>query len=167
MTSARFALLKRSTVPTRYPVMRRIRSNCTPSPAFPPSTRNPFHVLPDSHSPILLIPASSIPAATACPPSRSHNCSCSVPSAEEQPVHHAPGPCPHPVPRPAVTARGQGFVRPATKKRIEELVDGDQRSLSVCHAASTSSAVVAASTAALRSPPRCIVSFLCFMAPPA
>ena len=36
-----------------------------------------------------------------------------------------------------------------------------------CYAASTSSGVVAASTAALRSPPRCIVSFLCFMAPPA
>ena len=38
---------------------------------------------------------------------------------------------------------------------------------SVGHAASTSSGVVAASTAALRSPPRCIVPFLCFMAPPA
>ena len=56
------------------------------------------------------------------------------PLPEEQPVHHAPGPVPHPVPRPTVTARGQGFVRPATKKRIEELVDGDQRSLSVRHA---------------------------------
>ena len=52
------------------------------------------------------------PAATASPPSRSHNCFCS-------------------------------------------------------HAASTSSGVVAASTTALRSPPRCIVPFLCFMAPPA
>lgn len=98
------------------------------------------------------------PAATACPPSRSHNCSCSVPSAEEQPVHHAPGPCPHPVPRPTVTARGQGFIRPAAEERIDELVDGDQRSLSVGHAVSppsmeitrvipcTSSSVVQASS---------------------
>ena len=89
------------------------------------------------------------------------------PLPEEQPVHELAGPCPHPVPRPAVTAGGQGFVRPAAEERIEELVDGDQRSLSVGHAASTSSGVVAASTAALRSPPRCIVSFLCFIAPPA
>ena len=49
MTSACFASLKRSTVPTRYPVMRRIRLNFTPSPAFPPSTRNPFHILPEKH----------------------------------------------------------------------------------------------------------------------
>ena len=49
MISACFALLKRSTVPTRYPVMRRISSNFTLSPAFPPSTRNPFHVLPEKH----------------------------------------------------------------------------------------------------------------------
>ena len=31
-SSARLALLKRSSVPTRYPVMRRMRSNGTPSP---------------------------------------------------------------------------------------------------------------------------------------
>lgn len=89
------------------------------------------------------------------------------PLPEEQPVYEFAGPRSHSVPRPAVTARGQGFVRPAAEERIEELVDGDQRSLSVGHAASTSSGVVAASTAALRSPPRCIVPFLCFMAPPA
>ena len=83
MTSARFASLKRSTVPTRYPVMRRIRSNFTPWPAFPPSTRNPFHVLPDSHSPILLIPASSTPAATASPSSHSDTCFCNAPSASQ------------------------------------------------------------------------------------
>lgn len=59
------------------------------------------------------------------------------PLPEEQPVHHAPGPCPHPVPRPTVTTAAQCFVGPATKKRIEELVDGDQRSLSVGHAAAT------------------------------
>ena len=88
------------------------------------------------------------------------------PLSEEQPVHELAGPVPHPVPRPTVTARGQGFVRPAAEERIEELVDGDQRSFSVGHAASTSSGVVAASTAALRSPPRCIAPFLCFMAPP-
>ena len=34
-TSARFALLNRSTVPTRYPVIRRMRSNFTPSPTLP------------------------------------------------------------------------------------------------------------------------------------
>ncbi len=97
----------------------------------------------------------------------SHDCSCRFPLPEEQSVHQLSGPCPHPVPRPTVTARGQGFVRPAAEERIDELVNGDQRSFSVGHAASTSSGVVAASTAALRSPPRCIVPFLCRMAPPA
>ncbi len=53
---------------------------------------------------------------------------------EEQLVHHASGPCPHAVPRPTVTARGQGFVGPAPEKRIDELVNGDQRSLAVGHA---------------------------------
>ena len=56
---------------------------------------------------------------------------------ERQPVDEPPGPVPHPVPRPTVTAGGQGFVRPAAEKRIEELVKGDQRSLSVGHAAAT------------------------------
>ena len=80
------------------------------------------------------------------------------PLPEEQPVHHAPGPCPHPVPRPAVTARGQGFVRPAAEERIEELVNGDQRSLAVGHTypskamtiAFNSSAVAAALMASLK-----------------
>lgn len=58
---------------------------------------------------------------------------------------------------------------PLTDKEHSELFAAFARGyeLSVGHAASTSSGVVAASTAALRSPPRCIVPFLCFMAPPA
>lgn len=59
------------------------------------------------------------------------------PLPKEQSVHQLSGPCPHPVPRPAVTARGQCLVRPAAEERIDELVDGDQRSLSVGHAAAT------------------------------
>lgn len=89
------------------------------------------------------------------------------PLPKEQPVHQLAGPRSHPVPRPTVTTAAQCFVGPTAEQGVDELVDGDQRSLSVGHAASTSSGVVAASTAALRSPPRCIVSFLCFMAPPA
>lgn len=43
-TSARFALLNRSTVPTRYPVIRRMRSNFTPSPTLPFTTEKESHL---------------------------------------------------------------------------------------------------------------------------
>lgn len=44
-TSARFALLNRSTVPTRYPVIRRMRSNFTPSPTLPFTTeKSPIYI---------------------------------------------------------------------------------------------------------------------------
>ena len=79
---------------------------------------------------------------------------------EEQPVHELAGPRSHPVPRPTVTARGQGFIRPAAEERIDELVDGDQYCLAPVHAAPgmmmltttarTSSTVCAASSRSSR-----------------
>lgn len=48
------------------------------------------------------------------------------PLPEEQPVHHAPGLCPHPVPRPAVTARGQTFVAISAYDCVEKLVYSNQ-----------------------------------------
>ena len=86
---------------------------------------------------------------------------------KEQRVHKLTGPCADACLFPPPASAAQCFVGPAHEQGVEELIEADEDVFSVGHAASTSSGVVAASTAALRSPPRCIVSFLCFMAPPA
>ena len=79
---------------------------------------------------------------------------------EEQRVHEFAGPCAYACLFPPPASAAQGFVRPAHEEGVEELIEADEDVFSVGHAASTSSGVAAASTAALRSPPRCIVSFL-------
>ena len=69
------------------------------------------------------------------PPARSRNGSCvRLPALSVRPRAGAPDA----VPRPTVTARGQGFVRPAVERRIKALPDGGQRPFSVAHTASTS-----------------------------
>ena len=52
---------------------------------------------------------------------------------ERQHVDVPPGPVPHPVPRPTVTARRQGFVGPAAEKRIDELVKSYKQSFEIGH----------------------------------
>ena len=89
------------------------------------------------------------------------------PLPKEQPVHELTEPCADACLFPPPASAAQCFVGPAHEQGVEELIEADEDVFSVGHAASTSSAVAAASTAALRSPPRCIVPFLCFMAPPA
>ena len=86
---------------------------------------------------------------------------------EEQPVDQVAGPCADACLFPPPASAAQCLVGPAHEQGVQELIKADEDVFSVGHAASTSSAVAAASTAALRSPPRCIVPFLCFMAPSA
>ena len=86
---------------------------------------------------------------------------------KEQRVHQLAGPCAYVCLFPPPASAAQCLVGPAHEQGVQELIKADEDVFSVGHAASTSSAVAAASTAALRSPPRCIVPFLCFMAPSA